>query len=84
MADQVATPLPTSGMEAFKMIESMTGLAMPNGFVINAVLGWLDASDDTMNKVDMVRIMSRSFTELEIDVAKKVYMDLVNHHSTVD
>ena len=76
MAAQVATPLSSIGQDAFKVIEKMSGITLPNGFVINGVLGWLDACDDSMTKVDLIRIMSRTYSESEIEAAKNIFLRL--------
>ena len=57
--------------------EILLGHPLPNGLVVSGVLGWLHAANDSMNRNTYVKIMSDSFTDDEIDEAKKILVEIV-------
>ena len=67
----------TLNSEAKKQLRDIIGNTLPNGVIINHVIGWLDAADDNLTKVDLVRIMCRSYSDEEISEAREVMKDLI-------
>ena len=60
---------------------NILGHPLPNGLVVSGVLGWLHAAHDTMEKTTYGKIMENSFTDEEIDEAKKILVDIVKKTS---
>ena len=60
-----------------KDFEHFIGHPLPNGLVVNGVLGWLHAASDSMDMNTYVKIMKQSFTDIEIDDAKKLLVEIV-------
>ena len=58
--------------ETRKLLQQAISSAIPKGVVISHVLGWLDAADDSLHKVDLVRLMKRTFSDIEISDAKEM------------
>ena len=57
--------------------ENFLGYALPNGLVVNGVLGWLHAANDKLERITYLKIMSESFLDEEIDDAKKNLVEIV-------
>ena len=70
-------PTMTLNSEAKKQLRDIIGNTLPNGVIINHVIGWLDAADDNLSKVDLVRIMCKSYSDEEISEAREVMKDLI-------
>ena len=66
--------------ETRKLLQQVILTAIPNGVVISHVLGWLDAADDSLHKVDLVRLMKRSFTDIDISDAKEMLKNIVKEN----
>ena len=66
-----------------KDFESLLGYALPNGVVINGVLGWLHAANDKLERETYVKIMMDSFTEDEIEEAKTILVEVVHKKNNV-
>ena len=69
--------------EMKRQLQEIIGKAMPNGVVINHVLGWLDAADDNLARDDLIRLMKRSYTGEEIVEAKEILKDLVKQNHEI-
>ena len=57
--------------------EALLGHPLPNGVVVSGVLGWLHAANDTMERHTYAKIMDDSFTDDEVDGAKKIMIEIV-------
>ena len=58
--------------------ESLLGHLLPNGLVVNGVLGWLHAANDKLERETFVKIMMDSFTDDEMDEAKTILVEIVH------
>ena len=45
--------------------------------VLNGVLAWLDAADDNLGKEDLIKIMKRCYSDVEINDAKEILKNVV-------
>ena len=70
--------------EFVKDFESLVGHALPNGVVVNGVLGWLFAADDKLERGTYVKIMMDSFMEEEVEQAKVILVELVQKKMNVE
>ena len=61
-----------------KDFETLLGYSLPNGLVINSVLGWLHAASDKLERDTFIKIMTESFTEDEIDEAKVILVEIIH------
>ena len=57
--------------------ELLLGQPLPNGLVVNGVLGWLSAANDSMNRNTYVKVMTESFMDEEVEDAKKILVEIV-------
>ena len=57
--------------------EFLLGKALPNGLVADGVIGWLYAADDKLDRNTYVQVMKDSFSELEIEQAKTILVEVV-------
>ena len=64
--------------------EALLGYPLPNGLVVSGVLGWLHAANDSMDRNAYVKIMGESFTDEEIDDAKKILVEIVMRQKEKD
>ena len=64
--------------------EALLGYPLPNGLVVSGVLGWLHAANDSMDRNAYVKIMTESFTDEEIDDAKKILVEVVMRQKEKD
>ena len=64
--------------------EQLLGHPLPNGLVVNGVPGWLHAANDKMERETYVKIMSQSFTIIEIDEAKNILVEIVHHKIVIE
>ena len=66
----------TSDMK--KHLQEIIGKTLPNGVIINHVIGWLDAA---VARDDLIQTMKRSYADDEITEAKEILKDLIkmNH-----
>ena len=63
--------------EFMKDFENLLGYPLPNGLVVNGVLGWLHAASDKLERETFIKIMSDSFTDDDVDVSKKILVEIV-------
>ena len=51
--------------------------------VLNGVLAWLDAADDNLGKEDLIKIMKRCYSDVEINDAKEMWSRLTRKPSVM-
>ena len=51
--------------------------------VLNEVLAWLDAADDNLGKEDLIKIMKRCYSDVEINDAKEMWSRLTRKPSVM-
>ena len=77
----IVTMTITSEMK--KQLQELIGKSLPNGVIINHVIGWLDAADDKLARDDLIRLMKRTYTVEEISEGKELLKDAIKQNHQV-
>ena len=66
-----------------KLLEQAIYDVSPNKVILNGMLSWLNAADDNLGKENLVKIMKRCYSDIEINDAKEILKNVVKANQEI-
>ena len=63
--------------EVRKNLQELIGKSVPNGVIINGVLGWVHAASGSLSRNQIKRVLASNYNKPDLDEAKKLLVETV-------